>query len=93
MTCHEMAPSDSERQSYFLLFGYISIFHTHLTDTEMYILNWLCTLHVSRALHTSLRLNRRFRNKCDIVEELNSSSKHGIRVLMLFVLGMIAKVT
>ncbi len=48
---------------------------------------------------------RRFRNKCDIVEESNSSSKHGKRVelntlegksealLMFFILGMIAKVT
>ena len=26
-------------------------------------------------------VNRRFRNKCDIVEEPNSSNKHGIRVI------------
>ena len=35
---------------------------------------------------------RRFRNKCYIVEESNSSSKHG-KGVMLFVLGMIATVT
>ncbi len=35
------------------------------------------TLNLSIIPETSIR---RFRNKCDIVEEQNSSSKHGINV-------------
>ncbi len=38
---------------------------------------FLTTLESETNLHIQIR---RFRNKCDIVEEPNSSSKHGIRV-------------
>ncbi len=55
----------------------------HLTKKSTTQLKFRFHVSFGNAIESSLChliLNRRFRNKCDIVEEPNSSSKHGIIV-------------
>ena len=63
-------------------FAEVFLFLVFLETRDVYIF--------SDKIHTYK--SRRFRNKCDIVEEPNSSSKCGVS-LMFIALGMIANVT